>query len=295
MTIHHCRRVWRRRRSGEILLDLVSITIKNGISFRKKGWRAISVHTALCLARHASQPGPARWPVTDDRHGSATAMLSNPLSQVLARPSEWLELFKAPRQRGAFFFALPAAQILRTGSCGIHTRFWRRLSIWGRRVGDCIETDSFHSVDTRAVRACVVCVVSTSARACSGSTGRQTSSTRITQPLAQSGCTPGCFRYRPAYRDRPFSPATPTAPATGRHNAHTIPAGAAYAGLLSIRAAVRLVSAALSSRGSAGSACRTACSTSADPLRIQRQWLTLPLQSFHSLKPVARPAATLRL
>ena len=31
--------------------------------------------------------------------------LSNTVSQVLARPSEWLELFKASRQRDAFFFA----------------------------------------------------------------------------------------------------------------------------------------------------------------------------------------------
>jgi hypothetical protein len=39
------------------LLDLVRITIKNGISFRKKGWRAISVHTAL------ASPGTLYSPV----------------------------------------------------------------------------------------------------------------------------------------------------------------------------------------------------------------------------------------
>jgi hypothetical protein len=35
---------------------------------------------------------------------AAAPHLSNTVSQVLARPSEWLELFKASRQRDAFFF-----------------------------------------------------------------------------------------------------------------------------------------------------------------------------------------------
>ena len=36
----------------------------------------------------------------------APVQLSNTVSQVLARPSEWLELFKASRKRDAFFFVL---------------------------------------------------------------------------------------------------------------------------------------------------------------------------------------------
>lgn len=40
----------------------------------------------------------------------APVQLSNTVSQVLARPSEWLELFKASRKRDAFFFALIGRQ-----------------------------------------------------------------------------------------------------------------------------------------------------------------------------------------
>ncbi|EIF31665.1 hypothetical protein BCh11DRAFT_07197 [Burkholderia sp. Ch1-1] len=40
--------------------------------------------------------------------GESHTKLSNTVSQVLARPSEWLELFKASRQRDAFFLFLSA-------------------------------------------------------------------------------------------------------------------------------------------------------------------------------------------
>jgi hypothetical protein len=38
--------------------------------------------------------------------GARRAQFANTVSQVLARPSEWLELFKAPWSHGAFFFAV---------------------------------------------------------------------------------------------------------------------------------------------------------------------------------------------
>jgi hypothetical protein len=48
-----------KARIHQILLDLVSITVKNGTTFRKEGL-SVSVHGSLSLARHATQPGPAR-------------------------------------------------------------------------------------------------------------------------------------------------------------------------------------------------------------------------------------------
>lgn len=95
--------------NGKILLDLVSITIKNGTSFRK-----------CVFATHRQCSGFLVLPsdVVFMSHSSANMFVlpthlsldagndhrfSDFVSQVLARPSEWLELFKAPRKRGAFF------------------------------------------------------------------------------------------------------------------------------------------------------------------------------------------------
>jgi hypothetical protein len=92
------------------LLDLVSITIKNGILFRKP----ISDGAFPVLNSPRFAQCPAQRLLTVHRQLAsgiaAAAQLSNIVSQVLARPSEWLELFKASRQRDAFFFARIGAQ-----------------------------------------------------------------------------------------------------------------------------------------------------------------------------------------
>ena len=59
----------------------------------------------------------------------APVQLSNTVSQVLARPSEWLELFKASRKRDAFFLCYrrtskSAAFIKRPFACNKVCRFW---------------------------------------------------------------------------------------------------------------------------------------------------------------------------
>src|SRR5579863_4242411 len=79
--------------ASENFLDLVSITIKNGTRFRFE---------VSADARSACSQAAFRGPRRPRR-------TSNPVSQVLARPSEWLELFDGATVSWRHFFLLISA------------------------------------------------------------------------------------------------------------------------------------------------------------------------------------------